>query len=263
MPRLVLDGRRYDGLGLDALPRAEFVDLVLARSDLIFPGYIAIPFGTPHIYEQEEAVPDFALVRPDYSEWWVAVAHVGDAFTDEVLPAVEILTRTSYGILDAEVLLAAGSLNEEALVRLTREEQPRVIVIVSTIRFDWVDSLRGEAAILTIAEVFETDDGSRILRVNGEQPAPFGDVLSTCHIDPASPRLVQIADGASLGSTEELLIDYEGGSARWFRVDTGEMTCLYTSADSRLPHGRPFELIRGTDGRHLFRVMQVPDTANA
>jgi hypothetical protein len=252
--RVLIDGRRYEGLGIDALARDERVEVVLENSAQIFPGYVAAPFHRPHIYEQDEGVPDFALIREDYGEWWVGIVYCGDAPDDELLPAVSILRRTTYGFLDADSLCAAADLDRYETVRLTRDEQPRVVVVTGGLRFEWAPAIEAEQSILTIVEVFEAEDGSRLVRINGEQPAGVGSVVATCRIDPVSPRLVQVSDGSALGDADEMLIVYLGGAARWSKLNTDGGTCLYTSGRNQLPHGETLDLVRTADGRLMFRA---------
>lgn len=257
VPRLLAGGQRFEGLGPDAMTTSEFVDLILEQADELFPGYSAVRFERPHVYEQDEAIPSVALISHDLTQWWVGVAHVSDQLEDAVLPVVSILRRTTYGILDAEMIVARSNLDSDAVIRLTREEQPGVLVIVSTLHLDWVVPLQGDEAIVTFLEVFESMNGARMLRVNGEQPSASGSVLSTCHIDPASPRLVVVADPATLGDQDEFLIDYAGGADRWIRTTVpGTGTCLYSASSNRLPPGTPLELRQFQNGRLAFLLTE-------
>jgi hypothetical protein len=254
VPRLLVGDQRFEGMGPHAMTRADFVDIVVECSAELFPGYTVVLFDRPHVYEQEEAVPALVLLRDDLGAWFVVVVEVGDDLDNAVLPAVSILRRTRYGILDAELIIERSELDEDAVIRLTREEQPEVLVIASTVRPDWRVPLQAEDAIVTFLEVFEAADGARIIRVNGEQPVAVGSVLCTCHINSASPRLVVVPDPSPLGEDVEFLIDYDGGVARWHRMDTGSGTVLYSANTNRLPHDTEIELIQIGNGRLQFRL---------
>ena len=100
MARLLASGTRFDALAPPAILRPEYLELLVAHKEDLFPGFHLLAFDRPHVYEQEEAVPDFALIDELYKSWWVAVVQMAyKSVEDDILPSVSILHRTTYGIL--------------------------------------------------------------------------------------------------------------------------------------------------------------------
>ena len=227
--------------------------MVVERADELFPDYYVVAFDLPHVHEQEEATPALALIRQDFGSWWVVLIDTSDDLEESLLPAVSILRRTSYGVLDAEAIVARCDLDAAQVTQLTREEQPGVLAIVSTLHPDWSGRLREEDALITFFEVFEARDGHRVVRVNGEQPPAVGALVCSCRTDAAAPRLLALDDPAALGDDDEFLIDFEGGATRWHRMSMGSNTYLYPLGTHRLPHDTGLELVRVENGRLFFR----------
>ncbi len=263
MARLLASGTRFDALAPTAILKPDYLQLLVAHEKDLFPGFQLVAFDRPHIYEQDEAVPDFVLIDEQYKSWWIAVVQMAyKSMEEDILPDISILHRTTYGILDAEHLLATkADLDAKALTWLTIQEQPNVVVITNAPRPGWREPIEREGAILCIVEVFQSADGQRVLRINGDQPTFASRVVTTCQVDPTHPRMVTVDSPEVLVAEVEedpFPIEYNGATSGWVRITMSDTVLLSAETATPLPKTGHFALIRIGDGRLLFRHLPAP-----
>ncbi len=136
-----------------------------------------------------------------------------------------------------------------------------MVVITNAPRADWRDPIEREDAILCIVEVFQSANGQRILRINGDQPTFASRVVTTCRVDPTHPRIVIVDSPEVLVAEieeEPFPIEYNGATSRWIRITMSHTVFLSSETATPLPETGRFELIRLGDGRLLFRHLPTP-----
>ena len=142
--------RWYDQLEPSTLSESEFEKKIMLHATSVYPNFHVVPFKkivnaeNPDTGEIETVKPDLAFIAKDYQEWWIVEIEMGGQSLDgHVLPQVKKLAIADYSVDAAEYLaLKDPQLKADALGSLIADKYPRVLVIVSRIRNDWLDALR-------------------------------------------------------------------------------------------------------------------------
>jgi hypothetical protein len=248
-------GERWDGLASSALFEREYQSLILQEAGQIFPDLRVLPFSEPVSYEGIWKKPDVALLDPRCRAWWVGeVELAGHPLNGHVLPQVEVLARGRYGERHVAALAAAAvDIDAQDIEAMLRGAQPKVVVIVNRSASEWERPLAREGALLVVVEVFQSPTHRPIFRIDGQEPAVPGDVLTTCHVDPSMPRLLRLDTPAALTpEAGEIAISHEGVPTRWHRFAIADRTYLSPVRGSPWPQGSKLRIRRRANGELTF-----------
>ena len=255
MARLLINGEWFDAISAEALFERDFEEVILANAPILYPDFIAVRFKTLVQSEYGAAKADLALIDRQYREWWVVEVELGShPLRGHVEDQVSRLASALYGEAEARHLAKQDeALDEASLLEMMRGRQPRVFVLVNQAKPDWSSALIRWNAVLGVAELFRSRLGNMtVLRINGDQPANIGDVVSVCRVEPAMSGCLRIDSPAGLGFTVEERgeIWFDGGLTEWSRLETAAAVWLVPVRRYPLPAGvRSFVLRRGEDGR--------------
>lgn len=98
MAKLLINDDWYDEIAPTALYETEFEQIVIAKADLLYPEYRAVPFKKIVFSEVSSAKPDLALIDVHYRDWWVVEIEMGHHdLASHVLPQVRTLSEAKYG----------------------------------------------------------------------------------------------------------------------------------------------------------------------
>jgi hypothetical protein len=258
----LVDNRWYSSLSSNAFLEGEYENLILSRAKQMFPEFFAVNFRKLVQNEHDAKIPDFALIDKAYSSWWIVEVELSHhSFDQHVLPQVSVFATSAYGRSDAEYLQRQDpSLDLSRLREMMRGNQPKVLVIVNTPMPKWKEVLSGAGVLLAIAEVFRSEIGKNIIRVNGDYPRGPEDetVLSLCQFDKAVPTFLVVSSPARLPSTEDdrYWIEYEGSVMEWVKSGLGDRVWLCPGrAANPLPRDRStIQLIQLEDNRLTFKT---------
>jgi hypothetical protein len=252
MPKLFLDGKRYEALSSTSLQELEYQALILQSAESLFPGLIVVPFTKVVYFEGVGNAADFAVIDPQYRRWWVIEVELAHhSLEGHVVPQVHTLANARYGLDEARWLAErADSLDEQSLIHMMQGAQPTVTVVVNMLQADWVTQLHPWAEVM-IVELFRSDNDRLILRQNGVELDVPRDVLSSCHVDAVMPRLLVVDSPAPvLDRDEELLkIDYGGELTEWSLVVAMDKVWLSPVRSSPFPSERRLDLVQLPEDR--------------
>lgn len=255
MARLLIEGEWFDSISPDSIYERDFENLLLANAAHLYPSFHVARFKATVESEHGRAKADLALVDKEYREWWVVEVELGThPLRGHVEEQVSILATARYGAGEAQRLAeTADALDADRLTEMMRGRQPRVFVIVNQSRPDWSAALIRWNAIVGVAEIFRSRrEHLTVLRINGDQPTPTGDVVSACRVDTVMPNMLRVESPAGLGfgSDETGEIWFEGGLTEWARVDSATAAWLTPMRRNPLPPAlRSFVIRRDEDGR--------------
>ena len=138
MPRLFVEGQRFEAISSTALLEREYQALLLQYADALFPDLIVVPFSKTVYSEGIGHAGDLAVISHDYSQWWVIEVELAHhSLENHVLPQVATLAQASYGPSEAEWLHNRNDhLDLVALKRMMLGSQPEVVVVVNAARPD-------------------------------------------------------------------------------------------------------------------------------
>jgi hypothetical protein len=255
MPRLFIEGQRYEALASSALLEHEYQALILQHANALFPGLIVVPFNKTVYYEAEAKKADLAIIEPRYRQWWIGeVERAHHSLGGHVLPQVAVLARAKYGNDDADWLADRNpDLDRGALRQMMLGSQPGVVVIVNAPCPRWVDPLRPDADLMVV-ELFRSERDRYILRQNGVELAVLGDELSLCAVEPVMPRMLIVESPAELLRRDEdpLQIEFEGSSAEWHLIRVADRVWLTPRRGHPFPAARRLRLMVRPGGRLVF-----------
>ena len=259
VPRLFIEGKRFEALASTALHEHEFQALIVQHAAALFPGLLVVAFNKTVYYAGEGKKADLAIIDPGYRRWWVGeVERAHHSLHGHVLPQVAILARAKYGDGEAEWLADHhASLDRDALRAMMRGTQPEVVVIVNAPSPGWVEPLRPDARLM-IVELFRSELGRYILRQNGVDLEILGDELSVCAVEPMFPRMLAVESPASIlhRGEEALEIEFAGTVAEWCVIRGADRVWLSPRRGSPFPDAHRLRLVEGTAGRLVFEVLE-------
>jgi len=260
VPRLFIEGLRYEALGSTALLEREYETLLVQHADVLFPGLLVVRFKPTVVYEGEARTPDLAFIYPNYAAWWVGEVELSHhPFEGHVVPQVEVLARASYGDPEADWLAdREPDLDREAIKQMMRGAQPRVLVVVNAPCPDWVPRLRPDAEVM-IVEPFRSARDRYIFRQNGYEIEVGGSIVSTCRADPRMPRMLVLdAPAAVVGREDDpIRIEYAGTESNWHVISAQDRVWLSPERGSPFPPDRELALCERDDGTLVFESLNA------
>ena len=258
MPRLLVGTDWYEAVASTDFYEVHFEALVLKHASRLYPDYFAIPFKTTVTSEHGAKKPDLALIDREYRTWWVVEVELAHhSLHHHVLPQIQILATANYGPTEAAFLARQDSnLSTSLLLEMMRGAPPGILVLVNQAVPNWQAPLAICRASVGIVEVFRSARNDTILRINGEQPAPLGSLVSVCRFDPLLPRLLIVDSPASLGAAAEgrFIIEFQGSVSEWRRMAIADKVWLTPYGANPLPAAPSYELRRSGGGRLVFQA---------
>lgn len=257
MPRVVYREVTFERISSRSWYERDFENLVSQRVDRIFPRWTCVPF-TASVFADDgtEKRPDLALIDEQYREWWVVEVELEHhSLYSHVIPQVEVFASGRYTEYHARWLAERNSaLDVSRLTEMMLGQPPGVLVVVDSPHTDWREPLAAVGAELAIAEPFKDDNGEILLRVNGLQPEPPGEILTLCARQPHIRRLWKVASPAALPRLEDdaYSIEHDGIITEWSVVRVSNAVMLKSRQGDGLPGLSVAALILRKDGSLAF-----------
>lgn len=252
MPRLFVEGKRYELLSSSALQELEYQALLEQHAKQLFPDLIVVPFTKPVSYEGIRNAADFAAIDPKYRQWWVIEVELAHhSLEGHVRPQVNTLANATYGAEEAEWLAERSELLDKGpLVAMMQGAQPQVAIVVNSPKPDWAVELKHVAKIM-IVELFRSETGRFIFRQNGVDLTVPRDSVSLVRVDPTLPRLLIVEAPAPLLALERehLEMEYEGELTEWNVLESADKVYLSPRRSSIFPSERRLKIVRLPEDR--------------
>lgn len=230
MARILHNSEWYDELGSGSLFENEFERIFQANVPSLYPGCIAVPFKRTVSSDESSARADLALIQTNYLGWWVVeVERSVHSLNTHVLPQVRTLAGAAYGRNEAAYLCSKErSLSEDRLFDMIRGEQPKVLVLVDRPCESWKSPLREIGALLAIFQIFRSERGRYVFRINGDHPIVHSGEISLCTPDLTMRSLLRIEKPALLPGeqTRDIAIYHEDKLTLWRRLGTADTVYL-------------------------------------
>jgi len=225
----------------------------------IFPGFKYANFKCLISSDFDVRKADFALIEEQYRSWWVCELETADhSLEGHVLPQVRTFVAGRYGASAVEYLVnACPGLDRTRLTRLVRTEQPQVLVVVNRYSELWARAISNEGAYLGVFEIFRSEAGQFVFRVNGFIPKPHPEQLSVCEVDATMPRLLRVCSpgAATFISGARYPINLDGAVAEWRAIVTQDSVWLSPLSGAQLPRARGYSLSRDAFGNFYLSAL--------
>ena len=224
----------------------------------IYPGCLAVPFKKTVSSEDASARADLALIQRDYLGWWVVEIERGvHSLNHHVLPQVRTLVNAAYGRSEATYLASKHpDLDESRVFDMLRGEQPAVLVVVDRPCDAWEPPLKELGALLAIFQIFRSDRGRQMVRLNGDHPFASEDVSSLCVPDGTLANLLRVQKPALLPEPalgQRIAIRFQEQLTFWRRIGTADTVYLSPLGRLDLEPRKRYELA-AQDGMLVLRL---------
>ena len=262
MAKIFVNGEWYEEVASASMYEAEYEKVLRRHATDIFPAYHLVPFQCLVESEYGAVRPDLALIRRDYADWWVVEVEMAHHSLDgHVLPQVRRMAAATYAEPEARFLCKQmPGLDEQRVNDMMKGLQPRVLVIVNSPHPEWVRTLRRYDAMLAVFEIFRSENGRYVFRLNGERPTAFMEILTECFLDPSIPRFLRVTSPGSLPKEEDGVyrFEFEGRLTEWTRIDAQDTVWLSPNAANPLSLKCRYELVRNGDDSLVLRTKEQP-----
>lgn len=242
-------------LSLFNLREAEFEFLLLENPSLFSDDCFLIPFKkTVYAPDGNSARADLAIIREDFSEWFVVEVEMNrHSFDGHVLPQVRTLRDAYYGPeLIAYIEEKVRELGRDCsqVENIIKGNSPTVIVIADRDCLDWRKRLETANVLFIAFELFKSEKNKYIFRVDGSLPSRPIEVLSYARFHGMLPRTLTIVSPAVLPADQDrpLRILFEGQTAEWRRCDIADQCMIRTRAPVSLDARTTYALKRIESG---------------
>ncbi|MEP1032479.1 hypothetical protein [Ekhidna sp.] len=258
MARLLINNEWFDEVSAKALRESEFENFFLENAETLYPDYYTIPFkGIIIESEYGTAKADLALIDKEYLNWWVIEVEMSrHSLNGHVLPQVHCLSAGVYGADVASYFhRKCPALDIEKLKVLMKGKQPRVMVVLDIPKKDWGAKLEKHNAILSVFQIFRSESGNHIYRVNGDYPHKFGMGRSKCQFAHLLTNFLKIDSPSilSVPDKEKVTIKIDGSITEWKRMDIMDAVYLYPISYNPLDIKKEYVLLKEPDSRYHIK----------
>lgn len=234
MPKLLVGGNWFEPVSAKSLYEIDYENAILRYAPELFPDFICVRFKELVESDYGNAKADLALIDKQYRSWIVVEVELDThPLRDHVEEQVSKLAIGAYANRHAEALHRERSdLDFVKLKEMMLGEQPKILVLVTSMKPTWAPALARYGASVGVIELFRSERNAIVLRVNGDQPNAVPEqVVALCRVDPMLPNALRILSAAPFAGLDTISLDHEGYSADW--------KIIRTSFDSWLtPTGR-------------------------
>lgn len=223
----------------EVAPRSYYLEDELERTiiqnlEIIFPEYNAFLFKIPlqDKVRLQNNIADLAMVKKDYSEWYVIEVELGKHAKSHVVDQIKSFYNCSYTDDHAIYInKQRPDLDLNSLKKMIAGNPPLFMVIVNEPKPDWVKDLSSLNCKACVFQIYHDYKGNSIYRLNGEHPYIKIDFCH-CRYQKALPYAVEILDNVQMldanGITDgvNLEIEFIGKVYTWTREDAANRVFL-------------------------------------
>ncbi len=233
----------------EVAPRSYYLEEDLERSiiqnlEIIFPAYKAFLFKKTLIdatNPNQKNKPDLAMVKDDYSEWYIIEVELGKHQKSHVVDQLRTFYNCNYNNDHADYMFTQRpDLNLQRLKQMVAANPPELMVIVNEPKPDWETDLKALNCKACVYQIYHDFNGNTIHRLNGEHPYIKIDFCH-CRYQKTAPYTIEVLDnlgmldshGISNGSSFD--IEYNGKIFKWTRQDSNSGRIFLQSKNPRPP----------------------------
>lgn len=208
---------------------------IIQNLEIIFPQFKALPFKKSlfDAVRHKNNKPDLAMVKFDYSEWYIIEVELGKHQKDHVIDQVQSFFNCSYLDEHAEYIHSQrGDLDLNLLKAMIATKVPEFMVIVNEPKEDWIYDLKALRCKTCIFQIYHDFNGLPLYRLNGEHPYIYTHFCHCKYQKVGSPYTVEVLDKHFLDSYgvidgTSIPIEFRGVSLLWKREDDSNRIFLH------------------------------------
>ncbi len=208
---------------------------IIQNLEIIFPQFIAFPFkkSLQSLKTLENNRPDLAMVKTDYSEWYIIEVELGKHNKEHVLGQIETFYDSDYFEEHADYMFQqCPRLDLVQLKDMINRKVPEFMVIVNEPKPDWVEDLRELRCKCCVFQIYHDFKGNPLYRLNGEHPYIYTNFCHCKYQKYGSPYTIEVLDFYFLDSyripdSGDITIEFNGLALKWQRQNDGKRVFLH------------------------------------
>lgn len=214
---------------------------IIQNLETIFPEFKALPFKLKLLDpgRNTKSAPDLAMVKTDYSEWYLIEVELGKHTIKHVVDQVTTFFNCSYDDTHATYIHQKSNkkLNLVKLKKMIASKPPELMVIVNEYNADWASKLSPFRCKSCVFQIYHNNGGNALYRLEGDHPLIKTD-FCYCKYQNNVSYMVEILDKSFLDSHgvhngAAIDIEFRGKIFLWTRTDAG--TRVFLECNSKTP----------------------------
>lgn len=210
---------------------------VMQNLEIIFPEFTAVLFKKKltDSVRGVKRIPDLAMIKKDYSEWYIIEVELGKHLKSHVLDQVEAFYNSAYDNTHATYIHSKrpSIFSLSKLKTMISSKTPEFMVIVNEPREDWVKDLAALRCKTCVFQIYHDFNGNPLYRINGEHPYIYTK-FSHCKYQKGLPYAVEVLDkhfldGYGIANGSKFTIEFNGRNFLWERKDAGGVFLICNS----------------------------------
>ncbi|MCH7663641.1 MAG: hypothetical protein IH859_07205, partial [Chloroflexi bacterium] len=180
MSKVLVGANWFDELASTSFYENDYEGLIIQNRQSIFPDFHVLNFKKTVYSDEGAAQADLAIIDKKYRDWWVVEVELSHhSLQKHVLPQVRVLSAAYYRESEAMYLWRQMIALDLCRLRdLVRVRQPGVIVVVDSVKADWLQELKRFDILILMLQVFRSSFNEYIFRWNGDYPSMPHDIVS-------------------------------------------------------------------------------------
>lgn len=181
---------------------------------------------------QKNNIPDFVIVKQDYSLWYVVEVELSHHRIEHVAEQLDTFSTCDYSPSMAPYIADAsdGRLDKGRLESMIRTRRPEVLLISNDYPNKWQERLSLIDFKVGTFQAYLNDGQKRLYRFTGVMPI-VQDSFTPCRFVEGVPLMVEVTDSSFLDALNiqdggAIECEYLGRSFSWSRVDSPKATYL-------------------------------------
>lgn len=228
----------------------------------IFPDFIGFSFSLTLTDGTNRNKPDLALIKKDYTEWWIVEVELGTDNFNHVKQQIQTFSRGDYNpytlvpYIENKILKEHNFQIDTGLTtELISKNAPNILVMVDVEKPEWINDIQQLGGQIFVFQTFKSPEGSQLFRLSGTYPTIK---TSNCHcrFHSSIPNLLKVSDPSVVDqSGGELSIFYSDRLTSWTKIKDNSDTYLkFNGIMNPLHANSTYQLYKDTLGNFHFQI---------
>jgi hypothetical protein len=192
-----LESKWYDELrSIHPYREYQYDKTIQSSLATLFPEYKPIVYSRrlkgPNT--KKASIPDFALIREDYKEWWIVEVERIEDNIAHVKQQIDNFTNGNYNsVIEADYLFEKDSSLDRAKLANLTQEIPKVLLLVDDMNSIWIEQLEEFEPTICILKQYRNNSGDELISISGDYPYIF-EAQSHCTFTDAMNNLLKLSN---------------------------------------------------------------------
>lgn len=239
MARVKLDSDWFS----EIIPSSFYDEEDLERSlklnlENLFPDFKVIDFKMDLVNSNTGKTnrADLAIVKNDYSEWYIVEVELSTDDLGEVVKQVDtFLNYKATSAIGTFLHRKKKKLDKDQLIKLGNTIPAKVMVIVNEYNCVWQDKLKNYNCDVFVFQIYLNGKGIPLYRLHGKHPHVYTD-FCYCKLQKNLPYTIEVLDNSfcdthNIMDGNQIMVEYGGKLSKWERTKDVKADYLICTAD--------------------------------